>query len=200
MPIALALSIVTGAVLGATHRMLEPGCESDVSEMGGHENVGRRPSLEQSPAHLWTIDQGVLRGSGLVIDAAHIDPGTAIQQEIGNRGGLRFVERLLAISASRVDQGSVTVNEPLQILEPAEPRCDIRRQRRAAGQQESRGVLVRAIEHGKRPVRPVAFQVEIGAGLDQRGQHRRGVPGRRDVRGTLTEVEHRIVDSLPDVG
>ncbi|RZL89563.1 MAG: TetR/AcrR family transcriptional regulator [Variovorax sp.] len=32
MPIALALNIVTGAVLGATHRMLEPGCESDFAE------------------------------------------------------------------------------------------------------------------------------------------------------------------------
>lgn len=32
MPIALALNIVTGAGLGATHRMLEPGCESDFAE------------------------------------------------------------------------------------------------------------------------------------------------------------------------
>ena len=33
MPIALALNIVAGAVLGATHRMLEPGCESDFAEL-----------------------------------------------------------------------------------------------------------------------------------------------------------------------
>jgi len=32
MPIALALNIVTGAVLGATHCMLEPGCDSDFAE------------------------------------------------------------------------------------------------------------------------------------------------------------------------
>jgi hypothetical protein len=32
MPIALALNIVTGAVPGATHCMLEPGCESDFAE------------------------------------------------------------------------------------------------------------------------------------------------------------------------
>lgn len=32
MPIELALNIVTGAVLGATHCMLEPGCESDFAE------------------------------------------------------------------------------------------------------------------------------------------------------------------------
>jgi TetR/AcrR family transcriptional regulator, ethionamide resistance regulator len=32
MPIALALNIVTGATLGATHCMLEPGCESDFAE------------------------------------------------------------------------------------------------------------------------------------------------------------------------
>lgn len=32
MPIALALNIVTGAVLGATHAMLAPGCESDFAE------------------------------------------------------------------------------------------------------------------------------------------------------------------------
>ena len=32
MPIALALNIVTGAVLGATHCMLDPGCESDFAE------------------------------------------------------------------------------------------------------------------------------------------------------------------------
>lgn len=33
MPIALALNIVTGTVLGATHCMLEPGCESDFAEL-----------------------------------------------------------------------------------------------------------------------------------------------------------------------
>lgn len=32
MPIALALNIVTGASLGATHRMLEPDCERDFAE------------------------------------------------------------------------------------------------------------------------------------------------------------------------
>jgi AcrR family transcriptional regulator len=32
MPIALALNIVTGAVLGATHCMLQPGCERDFAE------------------------------------------------------------------------------------------------------------------------------------------------------------------------
>ena len=32
MPIALALNIVTGAVLGATHCMLAPGCDSDFAE------------------------------------------------------------------------------------------------------------------------------------------------------------------------
>ncbi|WP_332742216.1 TetR/AcrR family transcriptional regulator [Hydrogenophaga sp.] len=32
MPIALALNIVTGAGLGATHRMLEPDCEPDFAE------------------------------------------------------------------------------------------------------------------------------------------------------------------------
>ena len=32
MPIALALNIVTGAVLGATHCMLTPGCDSDFAE------------------------------------------------------------------------------------------------------------------------------------------------------------------------
>jgi AcrR family transcriptional regulator len=32
MPIALALNIVTGAVLGATHCMLEPDCDSDFAE------------------------------------------------------------------------------------------------------------------------------------------------------------------------
>jgi len=32
MPIALALNIVAGAVLGATHCMLEPGCDGDFAE------------------------------------------------------------------------------------------------------------------------------------------------------------------------
>jgi AcrR family transcriptional regulator len=32
MPIALALNIVTGTVLGATHCMLAPGCDSDFAE------------------------------------------------------------------------------------------------------------------------------------------------------------------------
>jgi len=32
MPIELALNIVTGAVLGATHCMLEPGCDTDFAE------------------------------------------------------------------------------------------------------------------------------------------------------------------------
>jgi AcrR family transcriptional regulator len=33
MPLALALNIVTGAVLGATHSMLTPGCETDFAEL-----------------------------------------------------------------------------------------------------------------------------------------------------------------------
>ena len=165
--------------------------------MGGHENIGRGPALEQAPAHLRAIDQRVLRGRGLVIDAAHIDAGTAIEQEIGNRHGLRLVERLLTVSAPRVDERLVSVHESPQLLEPAKPGGDVRRQRRAAGQQESRSVLVRMVEHGVRTVLPVAFQVHVGAGFDQCGQHR-GVLG-RDVRGALTEGEHRIVDPLPDV-
>ena len=32
IPIALALNIVTGVVLGATHCVLAPGCESDFAE------------------------------------------------------------------------------------------------------------------------------------------------------------------------
>ena len=32
MPIALALNIVAGSVLGASHSMLEPGCERDFAE------------------------------------------------------------------------------------------------------------------------------------------------------------------------
>ena len=33
MPLALALNIVSGAVLGATHCMLDPGCERDFAEL-----------------------------------------------------------------------------------------------------------------------------------------------------------------------
>ena len=34
----------------------------DVSEARRHEDVGRGPALEQTPAHVRTIDQRVLRG------------------------------------------------------------------------------------------------------------------------------------------
>ena len=64
-------------------------------------------------------------------------------------------------------------------------------------EQEARRVLVGVVEHGVGPVLPVALQVHVGAGGDQHRQQRFVL--RRDVRGPLAEVEHRIVDARPDV-
>ena len=173
------------------------GCEGHVAEVGCHEDVGRGPALEQAPAHLRAIDQRVLRRRGRVIDTAHIHVGAVVQQEIGNRDGLRFVERLLTVSAPRVHERAIGVHESLQLLDPAEPRGNVRRQCRSTGQQKSHRVLVGAVEHGERAVLPVAFHVHVGAGIDERGQHRGVLRG--DVRGALAEGKHRIVDSFPDV-
>ena len=85
--------------------------ERDVPEAGGHEDVGRGAALEQTPADVRAIDQRVLRRRGLVIDAAHVDAGAAVQQEVGNRDGLRLVERLLTVAAARVDERGIGVHE-----------------------------------------------------------------------------------------
>ena len=132
-----------------------------------------------------------------MIDTAHIDARAAVQQEVGNRDGLRLVERLLTVSSPRVNERSVGVHERPQLVEPTEARRHVRRQCRPVRQEESCGVLVRVVEHGVGAVLPVAFHVHVGAGGDQRPQHRFVLRG--DVRGPLAEGEHRIVDPFPDV-
>ena len=130
-----------------------------------------------------------------MIDAAHVDPGAAIEQEVGDRDGLRLVERLLAVASARVHERAVGVHQRLQLVEPAESRRHVRRQCRTARQEESRRVLGGVVEHGVGAVLPLALEVHVGAGGDQQPQHRRVLRG--DVRGTLAEGEHRIVDPLP---
>ena len=132
-----------------------------------------------------------------MIDATHIDTGAPIQQEVGDRDGLRFVERLLTVSSPRVNQRSIAIDETLQVVEPTEPRCHVRRQHRTARQQESSGVLVGVVEHGVGAVLPLAFPVHVRAGVDQHREQRRIL--RRDVCGTLAEGKHRVVDAFPDV-
>ena len=169
----------------------------DVPEAGRHEDVGRGPALEQTPADVRAIDQRVLRRRGLVIDTAHIDARAAVEQEVGNRDGLRLVERLLTVSSPRVNERAIGVHERPQLVEPTEARRHVRRQCRAVRQKESCRVLVGVVEHGVGAVLPVALQVHVGAGGDQRRQHRCVLRG--DVRGPLAEGEHRIVDPFPDV-
>ncbi len=68
MPIALALNIVTGAVLGATHCMLEPGCESDFAEQSAAaalRSLGLEAKLAERIARsplkpVETLSQGLL--------------------------------------------------------------------------------------------------------------------------------------------
>jgi hypothetical protein len=133
----------------------------------------------------------------VVIETADIDPGTAGQQEIGNRNGLRLVQWLLTISAASVDQRIVGVDKGSQLVEPAETSGDIRRQCRATRQQESSGAIVRVVEHAVRAVLPVALEVHVRAGIDEHRQHHLVLRG--DVRRPLAEVEHGIVDSFPHV-
>ena len=105
--------------------------ERGVAEAGGHEDVGRGAALEQAPADVGPIDERVLRRRGLVIEAAHVDAGAAVEQPVGDVDGLRFVQRLLTVAAAGVDERGVGVDEPPQIVQPPESRRDVRRQRRA---------------------------------------------------------------------
>ncbi len=171
--------------------------QTEVAEARCHVDVRRGAALEEAAADVRAIDERVLRRRGFVIDAARIHVGAAVQQEVGNRDGLRLVERLLAVPSARVHERGVGRDQSLQLVEPAEPRRHIGRQRRAATDEESRGVLVRVVEHGVRAVLPVASQVHVGAGGDQHLEHLRALRG--DVRGTLAEVEHRRVDLVPNV-
>ena len=76
----------------------------DVSEPCRHEDVGRRPALEQTPADIRAIDQRVLRGHRLVIDAADVDVGAAVEQEVSDRDGLRLVKWLLTVAATGMNE------------------------------------------------------------------------------------------------
>ena len=143
------------------------------------------------------MDQRVLRRRGLVIDTADIDARTAVQEEVGNGDRPRLMERLLTVSSSRVDERAVGVHECSQLVEPAKARRHVRRQFRTVPEKKSCGVLVGVVEHSVGAVLPVALQVHVGAGRDQRAQHRGVLRG--DVRRPLAEGEHRIVDPFPDV-
>jgi hypothetical protein len=85
MPIALALNIVTGAVLGATHCMLEPGCESDFAEQSAAAAL-RGLGLDAKSAE--RIAHGPLRpvqvlAEGLLIETSE-PAGPAVAKTTGN--------------------------------------------------------------------------------------------------------------------
>ena len=166
--------------------------ERGVPEAGGHEDVGRGAALEQPPADVGPIGERVLRRRRVVIDAGHVDPGAAVEQPVGDLDRLRLVQRLLTVAAAGVDERGIGVHEALQILEPAESRRDVRRQRRAPFEEPSRRRLVGIVEHRVGAVLPVAAQVHVGARANQHVEQRRVL--RRGMRGALAEVEHRIVD------
>ncbi len=132
-----------------------------------------------------------------MIDAADVDAGAAVQQEVGDGHRLCFVQRLLAVPAARVDERRIGVDEPAQVVEPAETRRHVRGEGRPAREQEARRLLVGVVEDGVGPVLPVAAQVHVGAGVEQHAQQRR-VPG-RGVRRPSAEVELRLVDPRPHV-
>lgn len=90
MPIALALNIVTGAVLGATHRMLEPGCESDFAEQSAAaalrglgldaKSAERIANSPLKPVQILT--------EGLLIETSE-SPASAVADATRNRVGRR---------------------------------------------------------------------------------------------------------------
>ena len=75
----------------------------------------------------------------------HVDAGAAIEQAVGDLDGLRLVQRLLAVAAARVHERGVGIDEPPQIVEPAESRRDVRRQRRARVRRSHRAVASSAL-------------------------------------------------------
>ena len=90
MPIALALNIVTGAGLGATHCMLEPGCESDFAEQSAAAAL-RGLGLDAKSAE--RIAYGPLKpvqilAEGLLIETS-LSPKTAVASATRNGVGRR---------------------------------------------------------------------------------------------------------------
>ncbi len=133
-----------------------------------------------------------------MIDATHVDVRAAVEQEVGDREGLRLMQWLLTISSSRVHERGVGAHHRSQFIEPAKSCRHVRRQLRATRQKKPRRPLVRVIEHSIRAVLPVAFQVDVSASLNQRRQQ--PFVFRGHVGGSPTKVEHRIVEPLPHVG
>ena len=115
-----------------------------------------------------------------------------IQQEVGNRDRLRLVERLLTVASARVHErgiGRPPSRAARRSSRASPPRSASASRRARGGTAPSPRRRCRARCTGRSPSR---FQVHVGAGVDQQRQHRRVLRG--DVRGTLAELEHRIVD------
>ena len=92
MPVALALNIVTGAVLGATHCMLEPGCAPDFAE--------------QSAA-------AALRGLGVDAKSAErIATGALKQVAILSDGLLTETSKIAAPAAAKTTRNGVGHRKP----------------------------------------------------------------------------------------
>ena len=74
MPIALALNIVTGAVLGATHSMLEPGCEADFAEQSAAAALRALGLDAQSAERIAKspLKPVEIRSEGLLIETSQI--------------------------------------------------------------------------------------------------------------------------------
>ena len=92
MPIALALNIGTGAVLGATHRVLEPGCESDFAEQSAAAALRALGLDAKSAQHIANspLKPVEILSAGLLTETSEI-PAPAVAKTIRRLIGRRKV-------------------------------------------------------------------------------------------------------------
>ena len=139
----------------------------------------------------------VLRGRGLVVDAACIDISAVIQQHVGDGNRRRLVERLLPVASARVHERGLRGQHLSKLVDPAKSCSHVRCQLHAAREEKPHRFFGGVVQDGVRSVLPFALEVEVCTGGDQHLEHVRLFPG--DVRGTLAEREHRRVDVFLDV-
>ena len=123
--------------------------------------------------------------------------GAVIQQQVGDGQRCRLVERLLPIPSARVHERGIRGQQRPELVDPAQPRGHVRRQFHAAREEKPCRLVGGVVQDGVGSVLPLAVEVEVGPRGDQHLEH--GGAFRGDVRGTLTEREHRRVDMVLDM-
>ena len=171
--------------------------EPQVSQHDRHEDVDRRAALDQSTALPGEVDR-VLGRRRDVIDAASVDVGAAIEQQVDDFRRRGDVQRQSSVAAALMHPCGILVKQLPHSFKPSQMRRRVNVDFCSAGNQRVGQSRIDVVEHRVAASPPVALQVDVGAVLHQNVDDFDVIAC--GVDGARTEAEQRTVNVRPQDG